>query len=141
MQKIFWLTLMMNFTNLAFAEVDATVTDSTFHMVIQSSNLDCKKSSSSDYLSSCIATVAYEVNNSSNIDAEAKVSCNVAINYLKSVMGIRDTGSEQNSQIHMLAANSSEGFSMPIEFKFATQTEANNAEIKAVDCQIGAIQP
>jgi hypothetical protein len=141
MQKIFWLALMMNFTNLAFAEVDATGTDSTFHMVIQSSNLDCKKSSSSDYLSSCIATVAYEVNNSSNMDAEAKVSCNVAINYLKSVMGIRDTGSEQNSQIHMLAANSSEGFNMSIEFKFATQTEANNAEIKAVDCQIDTIQP
>jgi hypothetical protein len=74
------------------------------------------------------------------MDAEAEVSCNVAINYLKSVMGIRDSGYEENKMIHRLSANSSKHFSMPVEFKFATQTEANNVEIKAVDCRVKAIK-
>lgn len=141
MQKILWLTFVLTFTNPAFAKADCPDTDATWCVVIQSSDLDCKKSSSSDYLNSCIATVGYKVNNSSNMDAEAKVSCNVVINYLKSVMGIRDSVRQRDSQTIELAANGSDTFEMPVTFNFATQTEANNAEIKSVKCRVDAIQP
>lgn len=108
-------------------------------VAVQSSELDCNQSSS-NYLSYCVAKVAYDVINNSNNDANAKVNCNVEINYLKSVMGIRGTDNQYKSQIHDIAANSNDSFAMPVEFNFSTQSESSKAEIKAVACRIDSIQ-
>lgn len=105
-------------------------------VAVHSTELDCNNASSSNYLSHCVATVTYDVTNNSNSDVEAKASCNVEINYLQSVMGIRAIGQERNVQRHNLLATTSNRFTMPVEFSFSTQTEANNADIKGVTCRI-----
>ncbi len=140
MQQILLLALMMVFTDFTMADTPCEDADNKLCVVVQSSELECKKSAVSGYLSHCIANVAYDVFNNAKSDIEAKASCNVEINYLKSVMGIRDTDRQRNSQIHSVTADSSNHFTMPVEFNFSTQIEANNAEIKAVKCLIDSTQ-
>lgn len=137
MKLILPLSFMLLFTQMVSAD-EACKDDGNagICVTVKSSELNCNQSAGSDYLSSCVANIAYQLTNHSDHDAEVKVSCKVELNYLKSVMGIRDTGKQRNTQNHALIANSDERFEMPVEFKFATQTEANNAEIKAVNCRI-----
>lgn len=137
MKLILSLTLLLLCSPAVFAETRCKdAVDIGICVTLQNSKLECQNAAASGYLNSCTATVAYDVRNNSNNAAEAKISCSVAINYLKSVMGIRDSGQQKNSQSHQLSANSSDSFSMPVAFQFATQSEANNAAIKAVDCRI-----
>ncbi len=136
MKQILLLALMMALTHFAMAETQCANANSELCVVVKSTELECHNSTVSGYLSHCIANVTYDVFNNAKSAAEAKASCKVEINYLKSVMGIRDTGRQQNSQIHHLPADSSNPFTMPFEFNFSTQIEANNTEIKTVRCQI-----
>lgn len=137
MKRTFALTFMLFFYQSVSA--DATCindTNADICVAVHSTELDCNNASSSDYLSHCVATVTYDVTNNSNSDVEAKASCNVAINYLQSVMGTRAIGQERNVQRHNILASTSNRFTMPVEFKFSTQTEASKADIKAVTCGI-----
>lgn len=137
MTPILSLAFMLFFSQAISADTPCNNDDNAeICVAVQSTELDCNTSSSSDYFSDCVATVMYEVTNHGNDIVEAKASCNVEINYLKSVMGIRDSGRQHNSQIHDLAANSRHSFAMPVEFMFSTQAEANNVEMKSVNCQI-----
>ncbi len=108
---------------------------------VKASDLQCNQSSSTKFLSSCIATISYQASTDlaeTNIDLS--VGCDVELNYLKSVMGIRDTDKQRAKQAITLAANGNEQFEMPVTFNFATQTEASNPEIKAVNCRIDTSQ-
>ncbi|MDX1572914.1 MAG: hypothetical protein R3341_02740 [Methylophaga sp.] len=138
MKQILLLALMMAITHFAMAETQCADANNELCIVVHSAELECHKSSVSGYLSHCIASVAYDVSNDAKRNIEAKASCKVEINYLKSVMGIRDTDRQQNSQIDHLLANSKNRFTIPVEFNFSTQIEANNAEIKSVNCRIAS---
>lgn len=132
--KLFWsLTFLLFFSHTVSADAEC---NADICVTVETTALDCSKSSSSDYLSHCMATVAYDVTNDSANDAETSISCTVNINYLKSVMGIRDTGRQHNRQYHKVSANSQNRFEMPVEFKFATQTEASNVVIKSTTCRV-----
>lgn len=142
MQKLLMMALMLLFSSIVSADTNCTGDKKAeICIAVQNTGLDCNKAASSDYLSHCIATVAYDITNNLNDDIETKASCNVEINYLKSVMGIRDTGQQRNSQTHALSANSSSSFAMPVMFKFSLQTEASNVKIKAVSCRIDSTRP
>ena len=132
--KLFWsLTLLLFYSHAVPADAEC---NGDICVTVQTTAIDCSKSSSSDYLSHCIATLAYDITNDSANDAETSISCTVNINYLKSVMGIRDTSRQHKRQHHNVSANSQNHFEMPVEFKFATQTEASNVAIKSTTCRI-----
>ncbi len=131
MLKVLTLILTLVFTNTASA--DATV-------MVENMALQCSKSSTTQYLSSCVTNVTYQVTNNLPDNIEANVNCTVTLNYLKSVMGIRDTVQQRAEQEITLAGNSNMQFEMPVTFNFATQSEANNAAIKSVNCRLDASQ-
>lgn len=137
MKRTISLTFMLFFYQSVSADASCiNDTNTDICVAVHSTELDCNKASSSDYLSHCLATVTYDVINNSNNDVEAKASCNVEINYLQSVMGVRAIGQERNVQRHNILPTASNRFTMPVEFSFSTQTEASNADIKAVKCSI-----
>ena len=137
LKSILLISALFIITPLA---AETTCDDDESCVVVKNTSLQCNKSSSTQYLSDCVANIVYQPPADLTTDNVA-VGCEVALNYLKSVMGIRDSVRQRDSQIIELAAHGSDTFEMPVTFNFATQTEANNAEIKAVSCQIDSTQP
>lgn len=145
MKKCLLLTLLFAVATALQAEPTCKAisgdADNKACIEVKASFLQCNESSSTKFLSSCIATIRYQASTDltdSNIDLS--VGCDVELNYLKSVMGIRDTNLQHAKQAITLAANGNEQFEMPMIFNFATQTEASNAAIKAVNCRIDTSQ-
>ena len=138
-KSILLILPLLSITPLA-AETTCAGDDNQTCVVVKNTTLQCDTSSSTQYLTRCVANIVYQP--SANLTAgKAAVGCEVELNYLKSVMGIRDSLRQRDSQTIELAANGSDTFEMPVTFNFATQTEANNAEIKSVKCRVDAIQP
>lgn len=130
---------LFSITPLA-AETKCVGDDKQTCVAVKNATLQCDKSPSTQYLTHCTVNIAYQP--LANLtDGNAVVGCEAELNYLKSVMGIRDSIRQRDSQTIKLAANGSDTFEMPVTFNFATQTEANNAEIKSVKCRLDAVQP
>ncbi|HSG93271.1 MAG TPA: hypothetical protein VK999_06105 [Methylotenera sp.] len=135
MKLILSLTFILLSSQTVLAETPCNeAVDSGICVTVQNSKLECHNASSSEYLNTCTATIAYDVNNNSNHAVDTKISCTVELNYLQSVMGIRAIGQQRNGQLHNLPANTINRFAIPVEFKFSTQAEASNADIKTVSC-------
>ena len=137
LKSILLISALFIITPLA---AETTCGDDESCVVVKNTSLQCDKSASTQYLSHCVTNIVYQPPADLTTDNVA-VSCEVALNYLKSVMGIRDSIRQRESQTINVAADSNDPFEMPVTFNFATQTEANNAEIKSVNCQIESIQP
>ena len=137
LKSILLIVPLLTITSLA---AETSCGDDETCVVVKSTALQCSKSPSTQYLSRCVANITYQPSADLTTDNVA-VGCEVALNYLKSVMGIRDSVRQHESQTINVASNSNDTFEMPVTFNFATQTEANNAEIKAVSCQIDSTQP
>lgn len=136
MKLILSLTLMLLSSQAILAETPCKdAVDADICVAVQSSKLECHNALSSDYLNSCTAMIAYDVSNNSNHAVDTKISCTIELNYLQSVMGFRAIGQQRNGQLHNLPANTTNRFTMPFEFRFSTQAEASNADIKAVSCR------
>ena len=78
MKRTISLTFMLFLSQSVSADASCiNDTNTDICVAVHSTELDCNKASSSDYLRHCVSTVTSDVLNNSNNDLEAKPSCNV----------------------------------------------------------------